>query len=402
MNHEKDINEFLDRGVEHIYPSREFLKEKLASGAHLTMYHGIDPTGPTLHIGHSVPLLKLAQLQELGHRIILLIGDFTAMIGDPTDKMAARVPLSKRQVLDNAKQYKKQISHLINFGGKNPATLRYNSEWLDTMSGAEMLQLFSHITYAQTIKRDMFQKRIAEDKDLYAHEFMYPALQGYDSVALDVDGEVGGNDQTFNMLMGRDLMRKLKNKEKFVISTKLLVDPSGKKMGKTEGNMVALDEKPEEMFGKIMSWSDVMIVPALELCTRLPVADVAKAKTDLEAGANPRDLKLKLAETVVALYHGETKAHAAREGFLSTFSGGKIPPDLPELKTASGAFLGDCLLSAGLVSSKTDWRRLVGEGAVSMLSESGAPTKILDASFKVESPAVFKVGKHRFLKISLS
>src|SRR3989344_3737264 len=237
------IEALLTRGVEAVYPSKDFLRKLLLSGKQLTLYNGIDPTGPTLHIGHGITLHKLAQFQKLGHKIILLIGDFTAMIGDPTDKLATRVKQTKEQVLENAKLYRNQASHFLEFGGGNPAELRYNSEWWSKMTYADGLELASNLTHSQMIKRDMFQKRIEEGKDLFMHELSYPMMQGYDSVAMDVDGEVGGNDQTFNMLVGRDLMKKRMNKEKFVVSTKLLVDPTGKKMGKTEGNMVAFTDR---------------------------------------------------------------------------------------------------------------------------------------------------------------
>lgn len=399
-NHSK-IEEFLDRGVERIYPSKEFLKEKLESGQKLTMYLGIDPTGPSLHLGHSVSLLKLSDFQKLGHKAILLVGDFTATIGDPTDKMAPRVSLTRKEVLRNARLYKKQAARLLKFGGQNPATLRYNSKWLSKLSMADSAKLLSHVTYAQTIKRDMFQRRIAEGKDLYVSEFLYPLLQGYDSVAMAVDGEVGGNDQTFNMLMGRDLMKKLKNKEKFVIAMKLLTDPSGQKMGKTEGNMAALNEKPPEMFGKIMSWPDGSILPAFELCTRTPLSGVAQMKSDLENGVNPKDLKLRLAETIVSMYHSDRKAKRAKESFLKTFSRGEIPADIPEFKSFHGALLSDCLISAGVIASKSEWRRLVGEKAVKVVSAGGSAGKIMDFNFKINSPAVFKIGKRRFLRIVL-
>ncbi len=402
MENQDKIDEFLTRGIERIYPSKEFLRERLQSGQKLIIYYGIDPTGPTLHLGHTVPLLKLAQLQKLGHKVILLIGDFTAQIGDPTDKMATRVLLSKKQVLKNARAYKKLASSVLAFGGGNPAKLKYNSTWLNKLSMTDTAKLLSYITYAQTIKRDMFQRRIAEGKDLYVNEFLYPVLQGYDSVAMDVDGEVGGNDQTFNMLMGRDLLKRIKNKEKFVIATKLLVDTFGKKMAKTEGKMVSLEEAPDEMFGKIMSWPDGMILQAFELCTVVPLSQIAEIKTKLESGANPRDEKLHLAEAVVSMYNGDRVARKAKENFLKTFSEGKIPEDTKEFKTVSGVLLSDCLASAGLVASKSEWRRLVGENAVSVVSPDGTLTKILDFNFKIDAPAVFKIGKHRFLKISVN
>ncbi|MCR4314043.1 MAG: tyrosine--tRNA ligase, partial [Candidatus Uhrbacteria bacterium] len=254
----KKIEELLTRGVEKIFPSREFLEARLKEGKQLSLYLGIDPTGPDLHIGHSIQLRKLRQFQDLGHKVILLIGDFTGMIGDPTDKSATRVRLTREQVLANAEKYKEQASKILDFGGKNPVELRYNSEWHAKLSLTEVLELAAHFTVPQMLARDMFKKRMQEGKDVYMHEFLYPLMQGYDSVAMDVDGEVGGNDQTFNMLAGRDLMKAMQGKEKFVIAGKLLADPTGKKMGKSEGNMITLGDSSDDMFGKIMSWTDGM------------------------------------------------------------------------------------------------------------------------------------------------
>lgn len=393
---EKSINELLTRGVAAIYPSKEFLESRLKSGDKLTIYHGVDPTGPTLHVGHSVPLFKLAQFQQLGHQIIFLIGDMTATIGDPTDKMAARVPLTKEEVLENSKLYKKQASKIIKFSGENPAKLRYNSKWLAKLSLADTFKVYSNMTYAQTIKRDMFQKRIAEGKDLYLHEFMYPMMQGYDSVALDVDGEIGGNDQTFNMLVGRDLMKKLKNKEKFVVCTKLLTDASGKKMGKTEGNMVALDEDANQMFGKVMSWADGLILSGLELCTRLLMEKIQEIKSKLDNGLNPRDAKLILAGEITAIYHGQKKAREAKKNFLAVFSDKSRMGEVKETKAEVGELLMDVVSREKLVSSKSDFRRLVSEGAV---SNTETKEKITDPFFKITSNLTIRIGPLRFLKI---
>ncbi|MFA6273223.1 MAG: tyrosine--tRNA ligase [Candidatus Paceibacterota bacterium] len=395
---EKSINELLTRGVVAIYPSKEFLESKLKSGEKLTIYHGVDPTGPTLHVGHSVPLFKLAQFQQLGHQIIFLIGDMTATIGDPTDKTAARVPLTREEVLENSKLYKKQASKIIKFSGENPAKLRYNSKWLARMTLADTFKVYSNMTYAQTIKRDMFQKRIAEGKDLYLHEFMYPMMQGYDSVALDVDGEIGGSDQTFNMLVGRDLMKKLKNKEKFVVCTKLLVDASGKKMGKTEGNMVALDEDANQMFGKVMSWADGLILSGFELCTRLPMEKIQEIKSKLDGGMNPRDAKFILAEEITAIYHSQKKAREAKKNFLAVFSDKSRMGEVKEAKAEMGELLIDIVSREKLVSSKSDFRRLIVEGAV---SNAETKEKITDPFFKITSNLIIRIGPLRFLKIKI-
>ena len=235
----KKIEELLTRGVENVFPTREFLEKELKSGRRLTLYTGYDPTAPTLHIGHGITMMKLRQFQDLGHKVIMLIGDFTGMIGDPTDKGAARKKLTHAEVLENCQEYQKQASAILNFVGENPAELKYNSEWLGKLNLSDLLDLTAHFTVDRLMERDMFEKRKEEGKPIYLHEFLYPVMQAYDSVAMEVDGEVGGNDQTFNMLAGRDLMKDLQGKEKFVLTMKLLVDSTGKKMGKSEGTIEA-------------------------------------------------------------------------------------------------------------------------------------------------------------------
>ncbi len=391
-----ELNELLARGVEKIFPNTEFLKAKMMRGEKVSLYLGVDPTGPTLHLGHVIPLKKLAKFQKLGHRITLLIGDFTAMIGDPTDKTATRKKQTRDEVLQNCKEYKKQASKFISFDGENPATLRFNSEWFGRMSFEDAVNLESEMTVDQMSKRDMFRVRAQEGKSTYIHEFIYPLMQGYDSVAMDVDGEIGGNDQTFNMLAGRDLMKSLKHKEKFVIAMKLLVDPTGKKMGKSEGNMVALDQTPDDMFGAVMSWGDDLIVPGFEIVTDVPEKEIENIKTSLESGENPRGFKIQLAREIVRMCHGEKEAEEAEKEFEKTFAKGGVPDDAPEVTVAEGTALVDVLLSENIVSSKTDWRRLVDEGAVTLMPD----TKITDASEKA-SVGVYKIGKRRFIKIKI-
>jgi tyrosyl-tRNA synthetase len=390
------VEALLSRGIENVYPSREFLRARLLEGKKLKIYLGIDPTGPTLHLGHAIPLMKLRQFQELGHQVVLLMGDFTAMIGDPTDKAATRKVLTRKEVLSNLKNYKKQASAILSFSGKNPAEIRFNSKWLGKMKFSDVLSLASKMTVQQMLERDMFERRIGEGKPIHIHEFMYPLMQGYDSVAMEVDGEVGGNDQTFNMLAGRTLEKEILGKEKFVITTKLLADPSGIKMGKTEGNMVALSDSPEEMFGKIMSWPDGMIIPAFELCTTVPEAVINEQSELISRGGNPRDAKLALAKAVAALYFGEKKAAAAKEAFLATFQKGEIPEDVQTEKFRS-SFL-DTLVASALVASKGEGRRLIASGAVSDI-ETGE--KVTDPSFMPDKTAIYRIGKHRFLKITV-
>jgi len=393
---EQKIREFLTRGVAAVYPSAEFLEKELKSGRRLSMYLGIDPTGPTLHLGHLIPLRKLQLFQELGHEAILLIGDFTGMIGDPTDKTAARRRLSRREVLENARLYKEQASKFLSFGGENPARLKYNSVWNGKLSFEGVLDLASHVTVDQMLKRDMFENRMKEGKPIYLHEFLYPMIQGYDSVAMGVSGELGGNDQTFNMLVGRTLVKQVQNREKFVMATKLLADSSGKKMGKTEGNMITFLDSPEEMVGKIMSISDELIVPAFELSTGVALSEIRRIEEELKSGGNPRDAKLRLAETIVTELYGGNAAGRAVEAFVQTFSRGEIPAHIPTVSPAAGTPLSEILVP-DYVASKSELRRLIDAGAIERMGGERV-TRIDEA---IEEAAVFRIGKKKFVKVNI-
>ncbi len=396
ISKDEKIQNVLERGVENIFV-KETLEQKLLSGKKLKVYLGIDPTGPTLHMGHAIPLMKLKQFQDLGHEVILLMGDFTAMIGDPTDKMAARKQLTKKEVLGNLKKYKKQASKFLKFTGVNKAQFKFNSKWLAKMNFEDVLNLASRVTVDQMLKRDMFARRNQEGKPIFIHEFMYPLMQGYDSVAMNVDVEVGGNDQTFNMLMGRELVSEILKKDKSVVAMKLLEDNSGKKMGKTEGNMVSFEDKPNEMFGKVMSWTDSLILKGFELCTDVSLEQIKDFEKQMQDGVNPKDFKMKLAEEIVKIYHGEKKAKEAQENFVNTFQKKEIPDDIEEVKHKTGELMVDVLFENKIVASKSEWRRLVDEGAVKRLIEH-SEEKITD--FKIMAiPGVYKIGKRRFIKI---
>jgi tyrosyl-tRNA synthetase len=384
----KKIHEVVTRGVERVYPNEKFLQERLSSGEQLTIYLGIDPTGPTLHVGHVIPLNKLSQLQKLGHKIILLIGDFTARIGDP-DKKSVREQLSHEQVLKNAQKYKEQASLFLDFEGENKAELTYNGAWLDTMTFKDVINLASRMTVQQMMSRDMFKKRSEEGNPIYLHEFMYPLMQGYDSMVMDVDGEVGGNDQTFNMLVGRDLM-KTNNppKEKFVIPMKLLVDNEGNKMGKTTGNMISFLDSADEMFKKIMTWSDDVLLDAFELLT---AADLDHIKERIEGDENPRDIKFDLAHEIVSIFHGEQAAVSACDTWKREVQSSEIPEKLEEV--SQGETLIDTLVHA-TSESKSQVRRLITEGAVRVNGEV--------VSLDSENPhagGVIQVGKKRWYKL---
>jgi tyrosyl-tRNA synthetase len=364
-----EIKEVLEKGVEKIYPSKEALEKVLKSGKRIRLYCGFDPTSPTLHIGNAIQIRKLAQFQKLGHEMIFLLGDFTGMIGDPTDKIAARRMLTRQQVKNNLKNYKKQASKILKFSGKNPAKIMFNSKWSDKLNFIKLIELASNFTVQQMITRDMFQERIKKHKPIYLHEFLYPLAQAYDSVAMNVDLEIGGNDQTFNMLCGRDLVKAVKNKEKFVLTTKLLNDSSGKKMGKTEGNIINLDEKPEEMFGKIMAWPDSLIIPGFELCTDLSLEEIDKIKKQKN---NPRDDKVRLAREIVSIHHSKLLAEKAEKEFNRLFREGKKPTNIPEVEFNEGIGLTSAVLvETGLAPSRsaadcaearndyTDWQEKV-------------------------------------------
>ncbi|MDO8558717.1 MAG: tyrosine--tRNA ligase [bacterium] len=379
------IEELLSRGVENIYPSREALRNVLLSGKKLKIYNGIDPTGK-LHVGHLVILRKMRQFQDLGHEVIVLIGDFTAMIGDPTDKLAARKPLTRKQVLENAKDYKKQIGKILDLKKSNVRFL-YNEEWTNKLKPVDLLEIASHFTVARLLERDMFQKRIRDGKDILLHEFLYPVFQAYDSVTMDVDLEIGGNDQTFNMMRGRDLMKKMKNKEKFVMALKLLTDSAGKKMGKTEGNMVNLDEEPNQMFGKIMSWPDEIISAGFELLT-----DIPSPKTD------PREAKAQLAKEVIKVCHNQKEAELAEKEFERVFRDKELPTEIPKVAIKEGVLsILDLLVETKLCPSKSEAKRLVEQGGIEV---DGKIKKDWREQIEVKQGQIIRAGKRKFVKIN--
>ncbi len=389
-------DELLTRAILNIYPSKEFVESKISKGQKITIYLGVDPTGPTLHLGHAIVLKKLGEFQKAGHSIILLMGDFTAMIGDPTDKTSTRKQLTHKEVMLNLKNYKKQASKLISFTGKNRAQFKFNSKWLSQLKFEEVIRLASFMTVQQMLERDMFSKRIKEGKPISISEFLYPLMQGYDSVAMNVDGEIGGNDQTFNMLCGRNLLKNIKNKEKFVITTKLLEDNLGKKMGKTEDNMVALSDSPQEMYGKIMSWNDNLILLGFELCTNISMFEISNIARELVSkNSNPRDLKMKLAKEIVLILSNKKEAKEAEDNFIKTFQKSEIPDNLYKIITPKGTLLIDVLLKNKIISSKNDFRRLVEGKAITNLNEN---IKVISYD-EIARQGVYRIGKKRFCQI---
>ncbi len=383
------IEEVLTRGVEKILPNKEDLKN-LMQKRRIRLYLGIDPTASRLHLGHLAALRKLRQFQDLGHEVIVLIGDFTATIGDPTDKLTARKPLTRQQVFKNAKNYKKQIGKILDLKKSNLKFL-HNERWTNKLKPADLLEIFSHFTVARLLERDMFQKRIQAGRNILLHEFVYPVFQAYDSVTMNVDLEVGGNDQTFNMMRGRDLAKKMKNKEKFVMALKLLADPTGKKMGKTESNFVALDDSSKEMFGKIMAWSDSLIETGFELLTDLFLTESKKLLS------NPREAKAKLAREIVTLCHGKLMAAKAEKEFERIFKERKIPSKIPEIKVGGKEIpLLNLLAETKIASSKSEAKRLVLQGGVKI---DGEVQKDWRRMVKIKKGLILQAGKRRFAKI---
>ena len=392
------IEKFLTRGVENIYPSPKFLEDKLKADEKISIYLGIDPTGPTLHLGHAITLMKLKEWQELGHQVILLIGSFTGMIGDPTDKLAVRKPLTRKQVLDNAKKYQEQASLFLDFSGKNKAKVVFNHEWLDKLSFKDIIELASKFTVQRMLERDMFEKRMKEGKPIHLHEFLYPLMQGYDSVAMDIDGEVGGNDQTFNMLAGRDLMKSMKNKEKFVITMKLLTDPSGEKMGKTSGNMITLEDSAEDIYGKAMSYPDSVITVGLELLTDISKEVIENIAKSLKDGENPMNYKKMMAFEIVKTIKGKVEAQTAQKHFESTVQKKETPESIKnyELKITNINIV-DLLVKTDLASSKSEARRLIEQGGIKV---AGDVVKSIEKEVKItKEELLLQRGKRQFAKV---
>lgn len=405
----KLVKELLTRGVEKIYPGYENLEKKLLSGDRIRLYCGYDPTASSLHIGNAISINKLGQFQALGHEVIFLIGDFTGIIGDPTDKKAARKKLTREEVLTNATHYKEQASAYLKFDGENPAKIMYNSEWNDKLGFRDLIELASNFTVQQMIQRDMFQERLKEEKPIYLHEFMYPLTQAYDSVAMDVDLEIGGNDQMFNMMCGRDLLRTLKNKEKSVLTMKLLADESGKKMGKTEGNVVFLDEAANDIYGKIMSWPDGTIVSAFELCTNIPLDEIKKIDAELKAGkTNPRDFKMRLALEITRINRGQEAAEKAQENFINTIQKKEVPTEMNIYiaKKAKNSLV-DLLVETKLAKSKTEARQKIEEGAIKVKignKDEMAVIKDVKQEINLENQGdsvILQKGKFTFIKVIL-
>lgn len=391
---EKKIDKFLERGVSEIFPSKEALKNKLMSGKKMKIYQGFDPTGPYLHVGHAIGIRALKILQELGHEVIFLVGDFTSKIGDP-DKNSTRKILTDKEIEKNMSGWKKQASQLIDFGGKNPVRFERNYKWLSKLKLEDVLKLMSNFTVQQTLQRDLFKKRLKEDVPLSLHEIVYPLMQGYDGVAMSVDMEIGGADQTFNMLVGRDLSKIYLNKEKFVRTNKMMDAPDGITMSKTKGNGINLGDNANQMYSKAMSYPDTAILSGLELLTDVPMIEIERIEKEMKSGANPMQFKKLMAYEIVKSIKNEKEAKLAQENWENTFSKKEIPEDILEVKFKKGDLFVDILLENKIISSKGDFRRLAEEGAITNMEKN---EKIKDIKY-ISEKGTYKIGKKRFIRI---
>ncbi len=394
---EEKIELLLERSIATIYPSKDALRELLRSGKKLRIYVGIDPTATYVHLGHSTNYFILRRFHELGHKIIVLIGDFTAMIGDPSDKTSMRVKLTATEVQKNLETFKDQIGKIIHFSDKkNPVEFELNSKWLAKLTFENAVELASHFTVQQMLERDAFQKRLQEEKPLYVHEFFYPLMQGYDSVALSADIELGGTDQTFNMLAGRTLVRAYQNREKLVITTTLLENPvTGEKlMSKSLGTGIALNEAPADMYGKAMRLPDEALIQLFVDCTDLDYSEIDRIRGALEEGENPRNIKMRLAWEIVRIYHGEKIADATQKDFIAKFQKKAVPDNVTEYTVLSTDEIADLFVKEKIVSSKTEFRRFLENNAITNL-ETNTKINYPDEFITV----TYKVGSHTFVRL---
>lgn len=389
--------ELLKRGVHEILPEEE-LKAKLREGRPLRIKAGFDPTAPDLHLGHTVLINKLRQFQELGHEVMFLIGDFTAMIGDPTGKSTTRPPLSRDQVIDNAQTYEQQIYKIL-----DPARtlVMFNSSWLSGMTAADMIQLAGRHTVARMLERDDFSKRYGSGQPIAIHEFLYPLIQGYDSVAMKADVELGGTDQKFNLLVGRQLQDAYGQKPQVVLMMPILEGLDGvQKMSKSLGNYIGINEAPDEQFGKLMSISDDLMWRYFELLSFRPMAEIEGFQRQVAEGANPRDIKFLLGEELVDRFHGSGAGRKARDNFIARFQKGVLPEQMDELSLAAGEglTLPQLLKLTALTASTSDALRMIQQGAVRI---DGERVQDKNAVFGAGEIHVVQVGKRRFARVTL-
>ena len=391
----KEIKELLTRGVDEII-GEDVLKEHLENDDKLTIKLGVDPTSPNLHLGRSIPLLKLRDFQKLGHKIVFIVGDFTGVIGDTSDKESERPMLSEDVIEENKKSYFKQVGKLIDL---DKTELKYNSEWLSRLTYREIGEHANQFSVADFISRENIKKRLDAGKRVSLREVLYPLMQGYDSVAVNADVEIGGTDQRFNILAGRTLQSHYGQKPQSIITNPLIPGLDGRKMSSSWGNTINLNDEPNDMYGKVMSLNDELVEPYYEICTRVPIDEVDKIKEGLKSKKlHPKDAKMKLAREIVTLYHSKDDAKKAEDVFVKTFQKREIPDEIEEVTVKSGTSMVDVLLDKNLVGSKSEWRRLVDAGGVSDIS-NGEKVKIEDIYKKVDKTITIKIGKRKFIKI---
>ena len=385
----------IQRGADEILPLEE-LKKKLEKNKPLRVKLGMDPTAPDLHLGHTVVINKMKQLQDLGHEIIFLIGDFTGMIGDPTGKNVTRKPLTKVDVLENAKSYEDQVFKILD---KDKTRIAFNSEWMGKMSSAEMISLASKQTVARMLERDDFSKRYKGGQAISIHEFLYPLVQGYDSVALRADIELGGSDQKFNLLVGRELQKQADMEPQVILTMPILEGLDGvQKMSKSLGNYIGIDEDPDSMFGKIMSISDDLMWRYLELLSFESLETIESWKKEVEDGENPRNVKFRLAEEIITRFHDKDQALKAQQNFIDRFAKNQIPDEMDEFSFSKGIKVANLLKDSNLVSSTSEAFRMIKQGAVKIDGE-----KLTDKDLAPdEGTLVFQVGKRKFARVTIS
>ncbi len=391
-----ELHDLLSRGVVNVIPNADLLKKKLESGGKLNIYMGIDPTATKIHLGHAVLLRKLQKFAEMGHHVTFLIGDFTALIGDTSDKDSERPVLSVEQIEQNFETYKTQASKILDF---SKVEVRYNSEWLSKLSFADIVKLCQHFSFGDFASRELVKKRLTEGKKVGLHEALYPVMQGYDSHVLKTDVQLGGADQTFNMQAGRTLIKDLDNKESFVLATDYLIGTDGRKMSKSWGNAIWLTDSASDMFGKVMSLKDDLILEYFKLATDIPNSKIEEIKKRLEEGENPMNLKKELALEVVSELHNPQETQTAAEEFQKTVQNKEVPTEIPEYKIKDSQGIFDALIESQSVESKSEAKRLLEQGGLELNGEK-LSLDTMNQEFK--DGDILKIGKHKYLKLKVN
>jgi len=391
----QDALAIIERGTDEILPLDE-LKTKLQKNKPLRIKVGFDPTAPDLHLGHTVVINKMRQLQDLGHEIIFLIGDFTGMIGDPSGKNVTRMPLTKEEILENAKSYEDQVFKILD---KDKTKIAFNSEWMSKMSSAEMISLASKQTVARMLERDDFSKRYKSEQAISIHEFLYPLVQGFDSVALQADMELGGTDQKFNLLVGRDLQKQAGKEPQVILTMPLLEGLDGvQKMSKSLDNYIGIDESPDSMFGKIMSISDELMWRYLEVLSFESLETIKSWKQEVKDGENPRNIKFRLAEEIITRFHSNELAKQAQQNFIDRFAKNQTPDEMDEFTFPNGTKIANLLKDSNLVSSTSEAFRMIKQGAAKIDGEK-ITNKDLEPAV---GTSVYQVGKRKFARVTIS